>query len=313
MPIADNDHGTTPASGNGLPSVPPLEIAPGAMARLYGLPDAIARRWHQRGGHGRVTLVGAGPGDPELLTVKAIRAIQSADAILFDALVSDEILAFARARARRILVGKRGYRRSCRQEDIIETMLSLARAGRHVVRLKSGDPMIFGRGGEEVEACRTAGIPVEVVPGITAGLALSASLGLSLTHRDAARSVRFVTGHSRQGVLPDDLDWAGLADPKTTLIVYMGAAQAGEIATRLVAHGLAPSTPAVVAAGIGQADGTTWAGRLDRLIDGVATAENGAPVLVGIGTVFADALHIAGSRTDVFGSMRNGRSDVRPA
>ena len=165
---------------------------------------------------GRVTLVGAGPGDADLLTVKALRALQSADVILFDDLVSADVLELARREAKRMLVGKRGGRDSCRQEDINDLMVSLARRGKHVVRLKSGDPMIFGRGGEEVTMLDAAGIAVEVVPGITAALALSSRLGVSLTHRNHAQSVRFVTGHARTGRLPDGLDWRGLSDPAKT-------------------------------------------------------------------------------------------------
>src|SRR6185295_6062475 len=145
---------------------------------------------------GQVTLVGAGPGDPEYLTLKAVRALQSADVILFDDLVADNVLELARREAKRMMVGKRGGRVSCRQEDINALMIKLARQGKRVVRLKSGDPMIFGRAGEEIAELSAAGISVEVVPGITSALALAARLGVSLTHRDLAHSVRFVTGHA---------------------------------------------------------------------------------------------------------------------
>jgi uroporphyrin-III C-methyltransferase/precorrin-2 dehydrogenase/sirohydrochlorin ferrochelatase len=161
---------------------------------------------------GRVTLVGAGPGDPELLTLKAVRALQTADIILFDDLVPDGALELARREARLIPVGKRAGRPSCRQDDINELMVKFARQGMQVVRLKSGDPMIFSRAGEEIAHLDARNIPVDVVPGVTAGLALAATLGLSLTHRDFARSLRFVTGHSRHGDLPRDLDWGAVAD-----------------------------------------------------------------------------------------------------
>lgn len=150
---------------------------------------------------GRVTLVGAGPGAADLLTIKAVRALQSADVILFDDLVSTEVLELARREAKRLLVGKRAARDSCKQEDINALMRSLARQGKHVVRLKSGDPMIFGRAGEEIAMLEEHGIEVTVVPGITAALALASRLGTSLTHRDCAQAVRFVTGHSRKGHL----------------------------------------------------------------------------------------------------------------
>jgi uroporphyrin-III C-methyltransferase / precorrin-2 dehydrogenase / sirohydrochlorin ferrochelatase len=193
--------------------------------------DAKARRI------GRVTMVGAGPGDAELLTLKAVRALQSADMILFDDLVSDEVLELARREAKRILVGKRGGRPSCRQDDINELMVRLAKAGKRVVRLKSGDPMIFGRAGEEIARLEGEGIPVDVVPGVTSAIATAAALGVSLTNRDSAKSVRFVTAHSRQGGLPEDLDWSAVADPSTTTIFYMAGRTAGQIAARLIARG----------------------------------------------------------------------------
>jgi uroporphyrin-III C-methyltransferase/precorrin-2 dehydrogenase/sirohydrochlorin ferrochelatase len=192
--------------------------APGAGAAEELIAEAKAIAAGVNAWRGRVTLVGAGPGDAGLLTLKAVRALQAADVILFDDLVSDEVLELARREARRMLVGKRGGRDSCRQEDINAMMVSLANAGRHVVRLKGGDPMIFGRAGEEIARLEAEGIPVSVVPGVTAALAMAASLGVSLTHRDCARSVRFVTGHGRDGALPADIDWRAVADPATTTI-----------------------------------------------------------------------------------------------
>lgn len=196
--------------------------APAANADKDLLGEAVSVAAGLGEDQGRVTLVGAGPGDAELLTLKAVRALQAADVILFDDLVSDDVLELARREAKRMLVGKRGGRESCRQEDINDMMVSLAKAGKHVVRLKGGDPMIFGRAGEEIVRLEAEGIPVAVVPGITAALALASSLGVSLTHRDCARSVRFVTGHGRKGGLPRDIDWQAIADPKTTTIFYMG-------------------------------------------------------------------------------------------
>ncbi|PJI43376.1 siroheme synthase CysG [Ferrovibrio sp.] len=245
------------------------------------------------GGH--VTLVGAGPGDAELLTLKAMRALQSADVILFDDLVSDEVLELARREARRMMVGKRGGRVSCQQEDINALMIKLARQGKRVVRLKSGDPMVFGRAGEEIAALESAGIPVAVVPGITAALAAASSLGVSLTHRDTAHSVRFVTGHSRQGALPDDLDWRGLADAETSLMVYMGGRTGGAFAARLMREGLPASTPVVAVSAVSRRDEVRWTGLLSELGDALLRMGVEQPVLVGIGQVFATARVAAGS------------------
>ena len=218
--------------------------AKGAYDDLISAADRLQAS--QRSSTGKVTLVGAGPGDAELLTLKAVRALQSADVILFDDLVSDEVLELARREAKRMLVGKRGGRVSCKQDDINDTMVALAKAGKHVVRLKGGDPMIFGRAGEEIHRLQDDGIDVQVVPGITSALAMASQLGVSLTHRDHAQSVRFVTGHSRHGELPVDVDWAGLADRRTTTIFYMGGRTAAMISSRLMQEGLDPATPVVI-------------------------------------------------------------------
>jgi uroporphyrin-III C-methyltransferase/precorrin-2 dehydrogenase/sirohydrochlorin ferrochelatase len=251
-----------------------------ADARTAALAAAPAGR-----AGGRVALVGAGPGDAGLLTINAVRAMQSADVILFDDLVSDEVLELARREAKRMLVGKRGGRASCRQEDINALMVKLALQGKRVVRLKSGDPMIFGRGGEEIAELERAGIPVDVVPGITAALAVAARLGVSLTHRDVAHSVRFVTGHARDGGLPD-LDWDGLADPATTLVLYMAGRTGGAIAARLMAAGLPPDTPATAVACVARPEEARWSGRLDHLAAGLESLGGEGPVVVGVGAVF---------------------------
>ena len=245
---------------------------------------------------GRVTMVGAGPGDAELLTLKAVRALQAADVILCDDLVSNDVLELARREAKRMLVGKRGGRESCAQVDINALMIKLANQGRHVVRLKSGDPMIFGRTGEEIEQLERAGIPFEVVPGITSASAMAARLGLSLTHRDHAHSVRFVTGHSRAGVLPDDLDWRGLADPDTTLVVYMGGGTAQALAARLIAEGLTETTPAVVVASVSRSTEQRWQGTLGMLGLAPALHARSGPVLIGIGAALG-ARSIEGVRS----------------
>lgn len=236
---------------------------------------------------GCVTLVGAGPGDAELLTLKAVKALQAADVILFDALVSDEVLDLARREAKRMLVGKRGHRPSCRQEDINALMLKLAGQGKHVVRLKAGDPSIFGRSGEEIGMLRAHGIEVAIVPGITSASAMAAALGVSLTHRDCAQSVRFVTGHARDGALPKELDWRGLADAATTLIVYMGGRTCRELARRLIDGGAPATTPVCAMANISRAGEQRWQGTLANLASGSHPAEDGSPVLFGIGATFA--------------------------
>ena len=196
-------------------------------------------------GTGKVWLVGAGPGDPELLTLKALRVLQAADVVVHDGLVSDEILDLAPASARRISVAKRKSRHSYAQGEIDRMLVAFAQEGLNVVRLKGGDPFIFGRGGEELEACRAAGVPCEVVPGVTAALAASADAGAPLTHRGLAQAVTFVTGHAAAGSEPD-LDWASLARPNHTVVIYMGVSTAAGIAGRLMGAGRAASTPALI-------------------------------------------------------------------
>ncbi|MCW5718161.1 MAG: siroheme synthase CysG [Bauldia sp.] len=266
-----------------------VERAFGGALPGEGVEDLDPRRWIGGEGEprvGRVTLVGAGPGDAAQLTLQALRALQSADVILYDDLVTPEVLELARREAKRIAVGKRGGGRSCRQDDINALLVQLAGAGNSVVRLKSGDPSVFGRAGEEIDACAAVGIPVEVVPGITAASALAARLGISLTHRDGVRSVRFVTGHASSGALPEDLDWRGLADAHTSLVVYMGGATAAPLARRLIRHGLDPSTPLVVAEAVSRPDERIVHGVLRDLARGSFAFGHG-PVLLGVGAVFA--------------------------
>lgn len=207
--------------------------------------------------------------------------------ILFDALVSDEVLELAKTKAKKMLVGKRGHRASCKQDDINAMMLKLARQGKHVVRLKSGDPMIFGRAGEEIDVLTARGIRVDIVPSITSASAMAASLGISLTHRGSAHSLRFVTGHSRDGSLPETLDWRGLADPETTLVVYMGGRTCRDLAHRLIGEGLASSTPVVAVTSVSRKNETKWIGCLSYLAAGLLAIEPGEPVLIGIGRVLA--------------------------
>lgn len=237
---------------------------------------------------GHVTLVGAGPGDSELLTLKAVRALQAADVILFDDLVSDEVLELARREAKRMLVGKRGGRQSCRQEDINDMMVKFAKAGKRVVRLKSGDPMVFGRAGEEIASLQEQGIPVDVVPGITAASAMASRLGISLTHRDHAQGVRFITGHSRKGNLPDNLDWTSLADKNMTTIYYMAGRTAGQIAERLVDAGMTADMPVAIVSSLTRPNEQRWLGTLRDLEQAVEVVGVDEPILIGVGAVFGN-------------------------
>jgi uroporphyrin-III C-methyltransferase / precorrin-2 dehydrogenase / sirohydrochlorin ferrochelatase len=242
---------------------------------------------------GSVTLVGAGPGDAELLTLKAMRALQAADVILFDDLVSSEVLELARREAKRFLVGKRGGRESCKQDEINDMMVRFAKAGKRVVRLKSGDPMIFGRAGEEIARLQAEGIAVDIVPGITSASAMAASLKTSLTHRDHAQQVRFVTGHSRHSDLPATLDWTSLAAPNQTTIFYMGGRMAGRIEHRLREAGMSTETPVAVMSAVSHDSEQRWCGPLHALPDAMRDIGTDEPVLIGVGDVFgrnADAL-----------------------
>jgi uroporphyrin-III C-methyltransferase/precorrin-2 dehydrogenase/sirohydrochlorin ferrochelatase len=250
---------------------------------------AAARALRAAAETGSVTLVGAGPGDPELLTLRALRALQSADVILYDDLVSVEVLDFARREARKLLVGKTGHRPSCRQGDIDKLMITLARAGKRVVRLKGGDPVIFGRVGEEIAACVAAGIPVDVVPGITAAQGAASRIGISLTHRSLARRVQFVTAHAAGGKLPADLDWRALADPAATTVVYMPAGNLRELVATAIGHGLDPQTPAVLVARATRPDETVLRAAIADLPERLAAAAPSGPMLVMFGAVFADA------------------------
>lgn len=190
-----------------------------------------------------VYLVGAGPGDPDLLTVKALRLIKQVDVIVYDRLVSDPILELIPAGTKRIFAGKAARDHYMPQEEINALLVTLAKAGHSVARLKGGDPFVFGRGGEEAVHLAQNGVPFEVVPGITSSAGCAAYAGIPLTHRDHAHGVRFVTGHTQDGDEPE-LNWASLADPDTTLVVYMGATNARIIADRLIEAGLDAETPA---------------------------------------------------------------------
>ena len=194
---------------------------------------------------GRVDLVGAGPGDPELLTLKAFRLIQNADIVFHDRLVSPEILDLIRRDADRVSVGKEKSRHTMPQDDIHRQMIAAAAAGKRVVRLKGGDPFIFGRGGEELQALSAAGIETSVTPGISAALGCAAAAGLPLTHRDHAQSLTFVTGHAKAGGMPE-MNWQGLATPHQTVVVFMGVGTADRIASAMIDAGRAADTPVAI-------------------------------------------------------------------
>jgi len=231
-------------------------------------------------GVGKVTLVGAGPGDPELLTIKALKALQAAEVVVHDGLVTDEILDLAPSSARRISVAKRKSRHSYSQDEINRMLVAFALEGLNVVRLKGGDPFIFGRGGEELEACREAGVDCTIIPGVTAALAAGANAGAPLTHRGSAQAVTFVTGHAQKGGEPD-LDWDSLARPNQTVVIYMGVSMAAPIAARLMDAGRAGSTPALVVENASRPDERRIVTTLAGLPEAAATLSGPALLIVG--------------------------------
>jgi uroporphyrin-III C-methyltransferase/precorrin-2 dehydrogenase/sirohydrochlorin ferrochelatase len=234
---------------------------------------------------GEVTLVGAGPGDPELLTLKALRALQDADVILHDHLVAGAVLDFARRDAERICVGKSAGGAGATQARINELLIEHARRGRRVVRLKGGDPLIFGRGGEELEALARAGIGFSVVPGISAANGCAAYAGIPLTHREHANSVSFVTGHGDQG--GSEPDWRTLARPKTTAVIYMGLARLEGIAAKLMENGAPPERPAAVISRGTTPEQRVTVAPLVRIATAAQSAGHGSPALLIVGEVAA--------------------------
>ncbi|MFA5703493.1 MAG: siroheme synthase CysG [Advenella sp.] len=228
---------------------------------------------------GEVTLVGAGPGDPELLTLKALQAIQQADIVLHDALISDEILELVRRDAIRESVGKRAGAHSVAQEETNRRLIKYAKQGLRVVRLKGGDPFVFGRGAEELEALQEEKIPYRVIPGITAALGATAYAGIPLTHRDHAQTAMFITGHCRPD--GDELEWKTLARGKQTLVIYMGTIKADEISTNLIAHGRTASTPVAIISHGTRKNQQVHTGTLAQLSELAQQAQ--APALIVVG------------------------------
>jgi uroporphyrin-III C-methyltransferase / precorrin-2 dehydrogenase / sirohydrochlorin ferrochelatase len=244
------------------------------------------------GSEGKVMFVGAGPGDPGLLTLKAVQALQGADVILQDDLVPQAITDMARREAKRVIVGKTGHGPSCRQSDINGLMIRLATSGQRVVRLKSGDPSVFGRLSEEMRACRTAGVAFEIVPGVTAAQGAAAALGVSLTERRVARRLQFVTGHGEDGQLPEDLSAEALADRRATTIVYMPRRTIRPLLAKALAAGLPPDTPALAIVRATQPDQVCTAGTASTLADRVAETPGSGPMLIMIGQAMADAVAV---------------------
>lgn len=262
-----------------------------AFARLENAPTdadreellAETRAAGDAASRGRVTLVGAGPGDPELLTLKGLRVLAGADVVLFDDLVPASVLDFVRREATRINVGKRGYAPSVRQEEITALLVKLAGEGKNVVRLKGGDPMIFGRANEEIQAMREAGFDVEIVPGVTAASAGAAAIRASLTSREIARRVQFITAHTSDGKFPEDFDWGALADRRATTAVYMGNRTLPALSKRLLEEGADPATPAFLIERASTPQERIIRGTIADLPEKVAGETLEGPVMVLIG------------------------------
>lgn len=233
---------------------------------------------------GEVFLIGAGPGDPDLLTLRAVKLLQTADVVLYDNLVSNEVMEYTQPNAEHIYVGKRCSHHTLSQQEINQLMIDLARSGKQVCRLKGGDPFIFGRGGEELEALRDAGIAYQVVPGITAAAGCAAYAGIPLTHRDHAQSVTFVTGHRRAGK-ELDLDWQGLVRGNQTLVFYMGLQTLPHICQKLHEYGMAVDTPAAIVENGTRSEQRVMEGTLSSLPLLAQAHKAQSPCLIIIGSV----------------------------
>ena len=236
---------------------------------------------------GSITLIGGGPGDIDLLTLRAVERLRAADVILYDDLAGDELLTFANPEAELIAVGKRAGHPSPKQQEVSRLMIDYAKLGKRVVRVKSGDPSIFSRADEEISAARKAGVTIEIVPGITTATAAAAYLGTSLTKRGVARRVQMVTGHDVDGKLPEDLDIAALADPGATTCVFMGKATFAALADRLIGHGLSGDTPAVVVESLGSPATNVMAGTLQEIAARLAAAKPSGPCMILYGAALA--------------------------
>jgi uroporphyrin-III C-methyltransferase len=241
------------------------------LAEVLNLP-AFEKGW--------VWLAGAGPGDPGLITALGIHAIQNADVILYDALINESLLKLARPGAQLVFAGKRAGVKSCKQSDISRTLVSLAKKGKRVLRLKGGDPFVFGRGGEEALALTRGGVPFRVVPGVTAGIGGLAYAGIPVTHRDTNHAVTFITGHGADGHLPK-LDWSALAKASPTIVLFMARKHAGDIAAKLIAAGRSAQEPAAIVSDATIRKQNVVVTTLEKL--GSAATASAAPAIIVIG------------------------------